>query len=168
MQDEMIMYVRNRKSEPIGATYFARTNIDFKGTPVIAMGWSKAYKTDTFTKKFGRSIAIKRAIKGFNWLTKRALAGESITEEAVFLCDDEFITNKNNIPFAIKQNLSYYIDAAKDSFGIESGAFIVIPVIEKLTDLVPAFKDAITNDNDFVDHRKAKVTTKTRYIILQY
>ena len=160
MQDDMIMYVRNRQFIPVGATYFKNTGATSEGKDVVVMGWSKAYKSDTFTKKFGRSVAIKRADKAKHWIL-----GSDRKKLDITTVDN---ISDTNIPFIIKENLSYYLDTVKDSFGIEDDAIFVLPVVEKYVDIASAMKDAIVKDSGFVDTSKSKVTTKTRYITLQY
>ena len=158
MQDDIIMYVRNRKAAPVGVTYFKRTGALHNGAEIVVMGWSKACKSDMFTKKFGRNIAIKRATKAGKWVKDNNLVDTSIRLEHIA---------DTNLPFIIKQNLTYFLETAYDGLGIEGSTIIVIPIIEKYVDVSNVLKDMIL-DGDVVNTRKNKVTAKTRYITLQY
>ena len=112
MQDELIIYVRNKKLTPIGATYFSRTAFDVEGVPVVAMGWSKACKTDVFTKKTGRHIATKRATKASKWLD----GVDDVYElKYVELDSHTYEDNTRTVPFAIKNNIKYYLETAKEA-----------------------------------------------------
>lgn len=185
MQDKTIVYVRNRKNTPIGVTCFEKSTATFAGTSIIVMGWSKACKGDTFTKKFGRTVAMKRAEKAlkyantiddtstidyYNGIVEPQGLRESIKEKYGIDQEDKYLDQISSLPFAIKENLSYYIDIAKDSCGIDKdeNILVVIPIVEKFVDIVDALKDAITSDSDIVDPTKGKTTTQTRYIALQY
>jgi len=169
MQDEMIMYVRDKKNAPIGATYYKSTGLsvgDTGDTRVVVMGWSKAYKTDTFTKKMGRTIATKRATKAINWVNGD---NTDLTGNLLFVGSEELNAQIDSIPFVIKNNLNYYLDAAKEGlgFGSDKEVVFVLPVIEKFVDLAPVLKRAITTDSD-IDTSKAKITTVTRYLTILY
>lgn len=160
MQDKTIVYVRNRKNTPIGVTYFQRTNVHVGDKEVITMGWSKACKCDTFTKKQGKTIATKRAEKATKWVANAADNIDIVTSEDIRSIDA--------IPFVIKENISYYFNTAKENLGIDGDAIIVVPVVEKFVDIADALKDAIATDSGFVDPSKSKSTTQTRYITLQH
>lgn len=158
MQDDTIIYVRNRKKTPVGVTYFQL--IPSAGnSKVIAMGWSKAYKSDTFTKKFGKEIATKRAEKVCKWV-------DSQTEVAPMTISD--LEGVDTLPFIIKKNISYYLDTAKENLGVEGDAIIVLPVVEKFVDVADAFKHAIANDTHIIDPSKGKTKVQTRYITIQH
>lgn len=166
MQDELIMYVRDKKNTPIGATYFGRTAMDVDGSAVVVMGWSKACKTDVFTKKTGREIANKRAIKAGKWLAN----GGTVNKD-ILLYSQEYVDETQSVPFIIKDNLKYYLDTAKDALGIEGEAIFVVPVLEKFVDItVSLMKSLSSGDADITDLRDGnkRPVTRTRYISVLY
>ena len=158
MQDDTIIYVRNRKKAPVGVTYFQRIK-SAGNSDVIAMGWSKAYKSDTFTKKFGKEIATKRAEKVRKWVdTQNEVAPMTISE----------LEKLDSLPFIIKKNFSYYVDIAKENLGVEGNAIIVLPIVEKFVDIADAFKDAIASDSGILDLNKGQSKVQTRYITIKH
>jgi len=174
MQNDLTVYVRDEKSIPTGVVVFEKTGIMPNGVEVIAMGWSKAYKDDTFRKKFGREIASKRAIKTKDWVNNNLTVAHSLdmvndanrympTDDSSSVSHIKFI----NIPFIIKQNFSHYVEIAKDSFRINGYALFVIPVIEKYVDLANPMKYAIANNRQLVDTSYSNTTSKTRYFTLK-
>jgi len=157
MQDTII-YVRNRKKTPVGVTYFQSIK-SVGNANVIAMGWSKACKSDTFTKKFGKEIATKRAAKVRKWVdTQNEITPMNIGD----------VQRIEFLPYIIKKNISYYLDTAKENLGVEGKAIIVLPVVEKFVDIANAFKDAIASDSGIVDPIKGQPTVQTRYFTIQY
>ena len=158
MQNDLTVYVRDEKSIPIGVVVFEKTGFMLGGINVIAMGWSKAYKDDTFRKKFGREIASKRAIKTKDW---------AINHASSISLDDYSEIKSLNIPYIIKQNFSHYVEIAKDSFRMDGDVLFVIPVVEKYVDLANPMKYAIANNRHIVDTSYSNITSKTRYFTLK-
>jgi len=154
----LTVYVRDQKSVPKGVVVFEKTQCMVDGVQVIAMGWSKAYKYDTFRKKFGRGIASKRAIK-----TREMIDTNPSQVAADGYVDIKFL----NIPYIIKQNFSHYIEIAKDSFHINGNVIFVIPVIEKYVEMANPMLYAIANNKSVVDTRHSAIINKTRYFTLK-
>lgn len=151
---EMVMYARNSAGTPLGAVVFAETNILAEDVPIIAVGWSKAMKCDTFVKKIGKDIAIKRSAKAFKWIGGVADRFESIP----FITMDsvEFNNTLSTVPFIFKNDLGLYFTKAKNGLGIEGKALFIVPVIEKFMD----FKDYLDGT--------PKTRTQTRYVKVLY
>ena len=176
MQNDLTVYVRDEKSIPTGVVVFEKTGKLRDGVEVIAMGWSKAYKDDTFRKKFGREIASKRAIKTKDWVNNNLSVVNSLdmindANRYMPKDDDSSVSNIKfkslNIPYIIKQNFSHYVEIAKDSFRIDGDVLFVIPVVEKYVDLANPMKYAIANNRHIVDTSYSNITSKTRYFTLK-
>lgn len=166
MKENVIMYVRNKKNTPVGVLYFQNTGMmspdDF---PVVVIGWSKANKTDTFTKVFGKEIATKRAIKAQKWASE--VLPTIDLSIMVSLGDESFVSNTANVPYAIKDNLDYYLSKAKDRLGVTTDSVMfIMPIMDKFVDITNVLmKGVSSNDTDLtLDTSRLKTTTRTRYL----
>ena len=148
---DMIMYVRDKKNNPVGVFVFQQIDETIGTKPVVCVGWSKANRNhEKFDKAFGKTVARTRSDKAINWVSK---ANNETDIGSTVVDSEHFKATTKTVPYVVKNDLNIHLNKAKISLGIHEETIFVFPIIEEFAEL----QDCFSSD------AKPKLHRKTRY-----